>query len=79
MKREMEVGRFLIRTEGGHTYTVIQYQAFVDATSHDSPGGRREWMGGGLISLATDRGQDVIALDGGRFQIVQTGEIGRKL
>jgi hypothetical protein len=37
MKREIETDRFLVKTDTGKEYTIVQYQEYIPAASHDDP------------------------------------------
>lgn len=76
MKREIETGRFLAKTDTGKEYIIVQYQEYIDATHLTSS--RREEIAG-LKRLATSTGLDVTYIDPKTFKIVSTGEIVRKV
>lgn len=75
MNRERETDRFLVKTDDGKEYTIIQYQEYISTSSFDNPHGEVE----GLKSLSTSTGLHVNYIDPKTFKIVETNEIVRKL
>jgi len=76
MKREIEIDRFLAKTDNGKEYIIVQYQEYIDTTHLTSS--RREEIAGHK-RLATSTGLDVSYIDPKTFKIVNTGEIIRKV
>jgi len=79
MKRERErvVERFLVKTESGEEYTIIQYQKEISVMTHDS-GGWEDWIPT-TKRLTTSTGIPVNYIDPKTFKVVNTGEIVRKI
>ena len=75
MSREIEVDRFKARSDSGREYTVITYQTFISAASHDFvkaeiPATKR---------LVTSTGLTVNYIDSKTFKVIDTDEIIRKV
>jgi len=75
MKREVETDRFLVKTDTGKEYTIVQYQEYILAASHDDPHAEIE----GLKRLYTSTGLDVEYIDSKTFKVGGTNEIVRKV
>lgn len=75
MKREVETGRFLAKTDTGKAYTIIQYQEYISAGSSSDPHAEVE----GLKRLSTSTGLHVNHIDPKTFKVVETDEIVRKV
>ena len=75
MNREVETGRFLVKTDEGKEYIVIQYQEFIPTSSFDNPNAEVE----GLRRLATSTDLHVNYIDPNTFKVVETNEIVRKV
>ena len=75
MTRNVEIRRFRAKSETGKEYIIIESQNFISARSFESPNGEVA----GLKSLFTSMGLSVNYIDSETFQIVQTGEIIRKI
>jgi hypothetical protein len=74
LKREVETGRFRVKTNAGKEYIVVQYQEYISVPSFDDPDETpgKKWM-------ATSAGLLVNYIDLETFKIAQTGEIVRKI
>jgi hypothetical protein len=59
----------------GNIYEIVEYGSTVDASTKDSPGATIA----GLSVLRTTSGSAVNDMGDGRFKIVQTGEIVRRV
>lgn len=75
MPRTVEVDRFQARSDVGREYTIVIYQSFIPAPSHDDPHGEIA----GMKSLFTSSGLDVRYIDSETFKIIKTNEIVRKI
>ncbi len=75
MGRIQESDRFLAKTDNGKEYIIIQYQEYIDVSSHDNPNDEIE----GLKSLRTDDGLHVNVIDSKTFKVVETNELIRKV
>lgn len=75
MKREIETDRFLVKTDTGKEYTIVQYQEYISAASFDDPQAEVE----GLKRLSTSTGLDVNYIDSKTFKVVETNEVVRKV
>lgn len=75
MRRTVETDRFLVKGDGGRTYTIVQHQEFISAGTLPNP--RAEVAG--LKSWATSTGLTVDTIDRETFEIVETGERVRKV
>ncbi len=75
MKREIETDHFLVKTDSGKEYTIVQYQEYIDAGSFDDQHAEIP----SLKSLFTTTGLHVNYIDSKTFKIVETNEIVRKV
>lgn len=72
---EREIWRFKARSSKGTEYMIIEYQNFIDASSHQF----RDGEVSGLKRLITSDGLMVTYIDPETFKIVDTGETVRKV
>lgn len=70
-----EIGRFIAETDTGKEYEIIQYQEYIDASSHDNPNVKIP----GLKSMRTANGFHVNFINPQTFKIVETNEIVKKV
>jgi len=75
MKRIQELGRFIVRTDGGREYTVVETQEFISTASFENPDGEVA----GMKDLTTTTGLHLNFIDNQTFKIVATGEIVRRV
>jgi len=75
MKREVETNRFLVKTDTGKEYALVEYQEYILAASFDDPHAEME----GMKSLSTSTGLHVTHIDSKTFKIVETNEFVRKV
>jgi len=69
MGREVEIGRFPVKTNDGKEYTIIRYQEYISSSSGEIPGMKR---------FRTSDGLDVTYIDSETFKIIVTNETVRK-
>lgn len=75
MGREIEIDRFLVKTDSGKEYVIVQYQEYISARSFNDPHGEVA----GLKRLSTSTGLHVNYIDPQTFKVVETDEIVRKV
>jgi hypothetical protein len=75
MKREIEIGRFLAKSESGEEYIIIEYQEYVSAATMGNPHAEVA----GLRSYFTSTGLHVNYIDSETFKVVETDEVVRKV
>ena len=68
--------RFLVKTDAGKEYVIIQYQEYIDVSSHDDQNAK---ILGKLKTLLTEEGFTVTFIDDETFKILETNEIVRKV
>jgi len=71
VSREIEVGRFSVKTDKGKKYTIIQYQEYIQAPTYDNPNAEIQ----GLKRLVTTTGLSVNYIDSDTYKIVETNEV----
>lgn len=71
LKRTVEIGRFRAKSDSGKEYTIVEFQDFLSARTHDNPYGEVA----GLKELRTTTGLFVNFINDNTFKIVTTGEI----
>ena len=72
MNRRTEIGRFLVKTDSGKEYTIVQYQEY---TTRATGGGAPLSEIAGLMKLFTSTGLRVNQIDDKTFKIVETDEV----
>lgn len=72
-KVSRQIDEFTCHGDDGQTYTVIEYQDFIDASSRDG----EEWLPG-LKWLELPNGRKLNFISDDTFQVVSTGVIVRK-
>jgi hypothetical protein len=75
MPREVEIGRFKVRSEEGKEYTIIQYQDYImDRKAADLAANIE-----GFKRLTTEEEYHVHAVDSDTFKIYETGDIVKRV
>jgi hypothetical protein len=72
---EVEVKRFLAKSDDGKYYTIIEYQSYTSTATLENPHGEIA----GFKRLVTSTGLQVNFIDAETFKIVETNETLRKL
>jgi hypothetical protein len=72
----VETDRFLAKADSGKEYVVIQYQDYIDVSTHDNPNSK---ILSRIKRLETEDGLLVTYIDEKTFSIFDTGEIIRKV
>lgn len=72
MKRTKETDRFIAKTFTGKEYVIIQYQEYIDVSSHDDQNGK---ILSPIKRLVTENGLTVSAIHDKIFKISKTNEI----
>jgi hypothetical protein len=75
MQKEVETERFLVKTDTGKEYIIIQYQEYISVDSLNDPHAEIK----GLKRLATSTGLHVNYINPETFKVVETNEIVRKV
>ena len=70
-----EIGRFIAKTDTGKEYEIIQFQEYIDVSSHDDPNAEVP----GHKFLRTAEGLNINLIDSQTFKIVETNEIVKKV
>jgi hypothetical protein len=75
MPREVEIGRFKVRSDEGKEYTIIQYQDYMmDRKAADLAANIE-----GFKRLTTEEEFHIHAIDSDTFRIYETGEIVKRV
>ena len=75
MKREVEVSRFKVKSDGGIEYLIVEYQEILSMKFLSEPSSETK----GMKILRTNTGLPVEYIDAKTFKIFGTGEIVRKV
>jgi hypothetical protein len=75
MNREVEIDRFIARTDDGKEYVIVMYQEFLSTATHERPHDEIP----GLKRLTTTTGLHVNYIDPSTFKVVQTDQVIRKV
>jgi hypothetical protein len=71
IKEIKEIDRFFTKTDDGEEYEIIQYQEFIDASSHDDPNAEVP----GIKRFRTSNGLFVQYIDPNTFKIITSSKI----
>jgi hypothetical protein len=75
MPQEIEIDRFIAKTDFGRPYIIIVYQEYIPAGTYDNPYGTAE----GRRRYTTSTGLHVYSVAGGMYyKVVETDELLRK-
>ncbi len=76
MPREIEIDRFIAKTDLGRQYLIIIYQEYLPAGTYENPQGKVE----GKRRLITSNGLHVVSINNGiYYKILETDELVRKI
>jgi hypothetical protein len=75
MPREVEIGRFKVKSDEGKEYTIIQYQDYMMDRKAAELTANIE----GFKRLTTEEEFHIHAIDSATFKIFETGEIVKKI
>jgi hypothetical protein len=75
MAGAVKTNEFMVKTDGGEQYTIIEYTDVIPAGSFQDP--KKEVPG--LKTLMTSDGQHVNYREDGTYEIVESGKIARKI
>ena len=75
MPREVEIGRFQVKSDEGKIYTIIQYQDYIMDRKAAELTANIE----GFKRLTTEEEFHIHAIDADTFQIYETGEVVKRV